>query len=121
MTVSIDVSHLQKAENFYIQALGAKKIRNQGEKMSIISIWSSEIYLQEKDVGTKSIPWTEILRDYHRHWTPVHIDFICENVDDIVKKVLEMWWSHEWWESADWWSIAHCADPFGNGFCIINE
>ena len=89
--------------------------------MSVISTENCDIYLQEKEAGTKPIPSEAFERDYDRHWTPIHLDFLTENVDDVVKKVLQLGGQHEGGESGDWGSIAYCADPFGNGFCVINE
>jgi predicted lactoylglutathione lyase len=121
ISVSIDVSNLEKAEIFYIEALGCKKIRNQGSDMTILSTENCKIYLLKKEEGTKPFTSSNIVRDYKRHWTPVHLDFLSENVDEIVKKVINLGGFHEGGESGDWGSIAYCADPFGNGFCIIKE
>lgn len=120
ISVSIDVSNLKQAETFYIEALGCKKLRDQGG-MSVISAGNCDIYLQEKEAGTKPIPSETVNRDYGRHWTPVHLDFLAESVDEIVEKILQLGGQHEGGESGDWGSIAYCADPFGNGFCVINE
>lgn len=118
--MSIDVSDLKKAEHFYIEALGCKKLRDQGG-MSVISVENCDIYLQEKETGSKAIPNETIERNYARHWTPVHIDFLTENIDEIVERVLELGGKHEGGDSGEWGSIAYCSDPFGNGFCLINE
>jgi predicted enzyme related to lactoylglutathione lyase len=120
ISVSIDVSNLKQAETFYIEALGCKKLRDQGG-MSVISAGNCDIYLQEKEAGTNPIPSETVKRDYGRHWTPVHLDFLAESVDEIVEKILQFGGQHEGGESGDWGSIAHCVDPFGNGFCVINE
>ena len=121
ISVSIDVSNLKKAETFYVEALGCKKVRNQGDNMVVLAVENSDIYLQEKEAGTKPLKSGDIVRNYERHWTPIHLDFLCENVDEVVSKVLELGGTHEGGESADWGAIAYCADPFGNGFCLINE
>jgi len=121
ISVSIDVSNLKKAENFYVEALGCKKVRDQGGDMAVLCAENADIYLQEKDAGTKPLKSSDVVRDYQRHWTPIHLDFLCENVDEIVSKILEFGGHHEGGESGDWGSIAYCADPFGNGFCLINE
>lgn len=121
ITVSIDVSNLVQAETFYIDALGCKKRRGHSDGMSVVSTENCDIYLQEKVAGTKPTPSDEIERNYDRHWTPIHLDFLTENVDDVVKKVLQLGGQHEGGENGDWGSIAYCADPFGNGFCVINE
>ena len=120
ISVSIDVSNLQQAEAFYIEALGCKKVRDQGS-MAVLSVDNCDIYLQEKAAATKPLQSGSAVRDYARHWTPIHLDFLCDNVDEVVARVLKMGGTHEGGESADWGSIAHCADPFGNGFCLINE
>ena len=121
ITVSIDVSDLKKAETFYIEALGCKKVRDQGSSMVVLSVENSDLYLQEKAAGTKPLRTSDVVRDYERHWTPVHLDFISDNIDEIVAKIVKLGGSHEGGDSGDWGSIAYCADPFGNGFCVINE
>jgi len=121
ISVSIDVSSLKEAESFYIEALGCKKVRDQGSDMVVLATDNCDIYLQEKEAGTKPIPSSEVVRDYKRHWTPVHLDFLTENVDMAVEKILKLGGHHEGGKSGDWGSIAYCSDPFGNGFCVINE
>jgi len=121
ISVSIDVSNLKKAETFYTEALGCKKIRDQGDDMIVLATENCDIYLQEKEAGTKPLVSSDAVRDYKRHWTPVHLDFLTGNIDAVVKKTLQFGGLHEGGESGDWGSIAYCADPFGNGFCVINE
>lgn len=120
VSVSIDVSNLKKAESFYVEALGCKKVRDQGS-MVVLSVENAEIYLLEKEAGTKPLASGAVVRSYERHWTSVHLDFLCDDVDELVSRVVRLGGSHEGGESGDWGTIAHCADPFGNGFCVINE
>ncbi len=120
ISVSIDVSNLKEAETFYIEALGCKKVRDQVD-MVVLSVENSDIYLQEKEPGTKPLVSSSVVRDYERHWTPIHLDFICDNVDELVSRIVKLGGLHEGGDSGDWGSIAYCADPFGNGFCVINE
>ena len=121
VSISIDVADLKQAKTFYIEALGCVKLRDQGADMIVLSTENCELYLQEKPAGTKPFKVSEAPRDYSRHWTPVHLDFLTENVDETVKKIIALGGTHEGGESGDWGSIAYCADPFGNGFCVINE
>ena len=79
ISVSIDVSNLKKAENFYVEALGCKKVRDQGRDMIVLSVENTDIYLQEKEAGTKPLESSDVVRSYDRHWTPIHLDFICDN------------------------------------------
>lgn len=119
--VGIDISNLKQAENFYIEALGCKKLRNQGSDIAVLATENCDIYLLEKEPGSKPVVRSETVRDYNRHWTPVHLDFSTENVDVAVNKVLHLGGFLEGGKSGDWGSIAFCVDPFGNGFCLINE
>jgi len=121
ISVSIDVLSFKQAETFYTEALSCTKIRDQGSDMVVLSTDNCDIYLQQKEAGTKPLVSGDIVRDYSRHWTPVHLDFLTENVDAVVKKILQFGGQHEGGESGDWGAIAYCADPFGNGFCVINE
>jgi hypothetical protein len=41
------------------------------------------------------------------------------NIDEALYLVLKYGGSHEGGESGEWGSIAYCADPFGNGFCLV--
>ena len=43
ITVSIDVSNLKKAETFYIEALGCKKKRDQGDSMVVLSVENTDL------------------------------------------------------------------------------
>ncbi len=70
ISVSFDVSDLKQTENFYIEALGCKKLRDQGSGMIVLSTDNCDIYLQEKEPGTKPLVSSEVIRDYKRHWTP---------------------------------------------------
>lgn len=121
VSISVDVANLKQAETFYVEALGCIKLREQGADMVVLSTENCDIYLQEKAAGTSPFKTSETPRNYNRHWTPVHLDFLTKNVDEAVKKILELGGGHEGGERGDWGSIAYCADPFGNGFCVINE
>ena len=121
ISISIDVSDLEKAETFYVGALGCKKLRNQSDDMVVLTTANCEIYLQEKQAGTNPIPSGSVVRDYKRHWTPVHLDFLTDHIDEIVERIVQSGGFHEGGDSGDWGAIAYCSDPFGNGFCVINE
>ena len=121
LSVSIDVSDLKKAEKFYIEALGLSKVKDFGENSIILASENCDIYLQEKQAGTKPLKSDDVVRDYERHWTPIHLDFLTKDIDEVVKRIINHGGVREGGESGDWGSIAYCADPFGNGFCVINE
>jgi len=121
LSVSIDVPDLAQGEAFYVEALGCRKIRDQGNEMIVLSTDNAEIYLLKRESGTAPIEQSTTVRNYQRHWTPVHLDFLREDIKEVVARIKEFGGQHEGGESGDWGSIAYCADPFGNGFCVINE
>ncbi len=120
VSVSIDVPDLKKAAAFYTEALGCTPVREQ-KSMTVVSAGNLEIYLLGKDADTCPIHGQSEKRTYDRHWTPAHLDFLVDDVDSIVNKVVASGGTREGGEKADWGAIAYCADPFGNGFCLINE
>ena len=49
---------------------------------------SSPIYLMKKKAGTSASAYTSQFRDYGRHWTPVHLDFIVDDVAAAARNAL---------------------------------
>ena len=63
---------------------------------------------------------TRALRDYERHWTPVHLDFVVEDVDAAVRRATDAGAKLERpAESKAWGRIAILSDPFGHGFSLL--
>jgi predicted enzyme related to lactoylglutathione lyase len=60
------------------------------------------------------------LRAYERHWTPVHLDFVVQDVDDAIARAVSAGATLERAaETHAWGRIAILADPFGHGFCLV--
>lgn len=120
-TISIDVPDVSKATVFYTQALGCTALREPSPNWIVIAAGDLEIHLLAKEAGTCPVADGSAARSYERHWTPVHLDFIDDDVPGTVARVVEQGGSHEGGAKGEWGEIAHCADPFGNGFCVIRE
>jgi predicted enzyme related to lactoylglutathione lyase len=120
VAICIDVPDLQAAEAFYCDALGLTKLGGHA-KNSKLSTGNAEIYLLLKEAGSSAVTNASVARTYSRHWTPVHLDFRVENFDRALENVIGHGGTREETQSGDWGSIAYCADPFGNGFCLIRE
>ena len=59
-------------------------------------------------------------RDYRRHWTPVHLDFVVADLDAALARAQRAGATLEGEpRSATWGRIATLADPFGHGLCLI--
>jgi predicted enzyme related to lactoylglutathione lyase len=51
----------------------------------------------------------------------VHLDFIVKDIKPVCEAIQETWGIVEDTAFSVDADIAHCVDPFGNGFCIIRE
>lgn len=120
MLVNIDVDDLPKAADFYCRALGLCVTRYLGQEVIELSGESEKVYLLKKAEGTPAIPDASQHRTYMRHWTPVHLDFVVEDIDAAVERAKAAGAQLEGAvRSHNWGRIAQMADPFGHGFCLI--
>ena len=63
---------------------------------------------------------TKVPRDFGRHWTPVHLDFIVTNLDEMVARLCHLGASLDPdIQIREYGRIANLADPFGNGFALM--
>jgi predicted enzyme related to lactoylglutathione lyase len=117
---NVDVDDLARAEAFYCLGLGLRPGRRFGKTGVELIGGSSPIYLLEKASGTLASGNAAQRRDYSRHWTPVHLDFVVEDVDAAVERALSAGAALEGKVTTHAWGrIALLADPFGHGFCLI--
>jgi predicted enzyme related to lactoylglutathione lyase len=63
---------------------------------------------------------TKVPRDFGRHWTPVHLDFIVSNLDNVVGRLCGLGATLDREiQIREYGRMANMADPFGNGFDLI--
>lgn len=121
LSLSIDVPALEPAAAFFEQAFGFTRLK-EADDMVIIDAGNIQIYLLQKSDGTPAMSYLEARRNYGRHWTPIHLDVLVDDVDEALQRALDAGATLEGEiERGKWGAIAHCADPFGNGFCLIHE
>lgn len=118
-TISIDVSDMSKALKFYVEALGCKFKKKYSDDWQVVSVGSLDLHIQEKAAGT--IGAADEKRHYQRHWTPVHLDFIVDDIVPVCAEVEKYGGSVEKKALSEVADLANCADPFGNGFDLIRE
>jgi predicted enzyme related to lactoylglutathione lyase len=119
LLVNIDVEDLDKATRFYCEALGLNVGRRFEGWIELVGS-GAPIYLLPKPSGTAVSPASDQKRDYRRHWTPVHLDFAVTNLPRAVERAKAAGASLEQdIETKAWGRIAMLADPFGNGFCLL--
>jgi predicted enzyme related to lactoylglutathione lyase len=117
--INIDVDDLAKGIAFYEKALGVRVGRLFEFGVELLGA-SSAIYLLAKKEGTRASPMSADLRRYRRHWTPVQLDVVVDDVGEAVGRALEAGATLEGDIRAETWGqIATMADPFGHGICFI--
>jgi predicted enzyme related to lactoylglutathione lyase len=120
LLANIDVDDLEKAIEFYGNAFGLRLGRRLAGNVAEMLGASAVIYLLAKPSGSAVSPSTLQRRDYQRHWTPVHLDFVVEEINVAVSKARDAGAQLEGEvQTHVWGHIANLADPFGNGFCLI--
>ena len=118
--VNIDVDNLEVAIRFYQDAFGLRPARRFGDSGAQLIDGSNTLYLLERAACSSAIVGGTARRSYQRHWTPVHLDFVVDDVVSAVRRAQAAGAVLEGQvESHAWGRIAHCADPFGHGFCLI--
>ena len=117
---NIDVDDLPRATQFYCSALGLAVGRRFGDFAVELLGGSSPIYLLEKAAGTSASSAAAARRDYARHWTPVHLDFVVPDIAAALERARRAGAQLEGEvRTHRWGRIAVLADPFGHGFCLI--
>jgi len=117
--VNIDVPALQPAIDFYEAAIGATVVRFLDDDVAELAYGSAVLCLLSKPTGSAATP-TAKPRELGRHWTPVHVDFVVDDIDAAVERALAAGAKRES-ERIDWRG-SKCvtfSDPFGHGFCLI--
>jgi predicted enzyme related to lactoylglutathione lyase len=119
LLVNIDVDDLDKATKFYCAALGLRVGRCFDGWTELLGA-SAPINLLPKAAGTRASSRSEEKRHYGRHWTPVHLDFVVDDVEKGIERAKAAGATVESEiETHAWGRIALLADPFGNGFCLL--
>src|SRR5688572_8852191 len=86
--VNVDVDDLGKAIRFYSAAFGLRVGRRFGQFGVEMLGSSAPIYLLVKEQGTRAAEATTQSRSYERHWTPLHLDFVVDDVGAAVDKAV---------------------------------
>lgn len=118
--VNIDVPALQPAIDFYQAAVGVRLNRLLDDDVAELSYGSSVLYLLCNADGSGATPRDRGVRDFGRHWTPVHVDFVVVDIEQAVARASAAGAKRES-ERIDWRG-SKCvtfSDPFGHGFCLI--
>ncbi|MDI5935697.1 VOC family protein [Halomonas kalidii] len=122
--VNLDVDDLERAIDFYVTAFGLEVGRRLGDDGVELIGGPAPLYLLAKADGSPAYakggaePGSQ--RHYTRHWTPVHLDVVVEDIDAAVARAIAAGATQEQPTVTDnWGKLALMADPFGHGFCFV--
>ena len=123
LLVNIDVPDLAAAEAFYSAAFGLRRGRRFGDDALELVGGEIPIYLLHKPAGTRALGTASegvAVRDYLRHWTPVHVDVVVDDLDEALIRAIAAGAIQEGAvREAGWGRIVQLADPFGHGWCLL--
>jgi predicted enzyme related to lactoylglutathione lyase len=120
LLVNIDVDDLEKAIHFYTAVFGLTVARRFDREAVELVGAPSPIFLLSKAAGTLASTNGAAIRDYRRHWSPVHLDFIVEDLEKAIQGAQTAGAELEGpFGDHAWGRIAMMADPFGHGFCLV--
>ena len=118
--VNIDVDDPERATAFYAALLELRVGRRFGAGGVELVGGAVPFYLLVKPADSMVSPASGESRRYTRHWTPVHLDFVVGDVEAAVERALAAGATlDDPVATHNWGRIAHLADPFGNGFCLL--
>ena len=119
-SATIDVPDLTRAIAFYGGVFGWAEVARPVPVYAVMDAGGQHLGLLEKPEGSRPTPEDGPRRDYGRHWTPVHLDFRVDDFDATLASIAALGGAVEQrHDMAGRPPVAFCADPFGNGFCVL--
>ncbi len=120
LIVNVDVDDLERAARFYGAAFGLQVGRRFGDAATELVGAEVPIYLLAAVPGTEPFRAGGGPRDYRRHWTPVHLDLVVDDIGAAVARAVAAGARVEHPVSdKEYGKLAVLADPFGHGFCLL--
>ncbi len=111
--VCIDVDDVRRAVRFYGEGLGLTVVKEEPD-WAQLSLGEQTFWLMKIAAG----PQGPVSRDYQRHWTPVHLDFHVDNIDETIKRAMAAGGKLEGRQKP---GLANFSDPSGNGVDLVQR
>jgi predicted enzyme related to lactoylglutathione lyase len=118
--INLDVDDMERGIAFYTQALELRVGRRFDSGFVELLGAEAPMYLLQKADGTEPFERAEQMRSYERHWTPLHLDFVVDDLDSAIARALAAGATLEGEPSQHRYGrLALLHDPFGHGFCLL--
>jgi len=116
----IDVTDLARGIEFYCAGLELVHKRHLGPRWVKLEGANLPFFLLADRPAVAELGTTKVQRDFGRHWTPVHLDFIVTDLDGTVARLCDLGASLDREiQIREYGRIANMGDLFGNGFDLI--
>ena len=121
LRVCVDVPDLERGVAFYRDGLGLTVGRRVGASWVELLGGPVPVDVIAKPAGSNpALGAAGARRDYARHWTPVHLDFVVGDAEAACARAVAAGATLERpIQDAPWGRMANLADPFGHGLCLL--
>lgn len=118
LEICIDVDDVDRAIEFYGKGLGLTVAEHHPE-WAHLKLGDQTFWIMKVLPG----PDGPVSRDYRRHWTPVHLDFLVDDIDSAVERALKAGGKldREIERRPERGDMANLSDPSGNGIDLIER
>jgi catechol 2,3-dioxygenase-like lactoylglutathione lyase family enzyme len=121
LLVNIDVPDLERGIEFYTAAFGLHVGRRLGADFVELLGAQAPVYLLRTQTGSVPFAGAVVRREYTRHWTPVHLDFIVDDLEVAMQRALTAGATQESEPSEHAYGrLVLLSDPFGHGVCLLH-
>lgn len=123
--LNLDVDDIEHAVRFYTRAFGLSVGRRFDVDFVELLGAQAPIYLLNKAAKTAPFPADPsasgaAARDYRRHWTPIHLDWVVQDITAALERaVAEGALVEAPITQHAYGKLAILSDPFGHGFCLL--
>ncbi|HEY0332569.1 MAG TPA: VOC family protein [Stenotrophomonas sp.] len=132
LLVNLDVPDLDAAARLYIEVFGLRAGRRLGPSALELLGAGVPIYLLQQPAGRAAAAHPP--RDYARHWTPIHLDVVVEDLEATLARALACGFraddlppdqardptlALDTIRRADWGDLVRICDPYGHGWCLL--
>ena len=109
--ICIDVDDVAAAVRFYNEGIGLEVVQEVPD-WAQLKVGEQTIWIMKIAAGPAG-PFT---RSYHRHWTPVHLDFHVKDMDAAIERAIIAGGKLENRPKPE---LANLSDPSGNGVDLV--
>jgi predicted enzyme related to lactoylglutathione lyase len=116
----VEVSNLDTGVAFYTSGIGLRELRRFTPHWVELAGARVPIHLLARPQRNFTAGAHVLARTFERHWTPVHLDFVVEDLEVAVARALAAGATLDRpVVDHHYWLMANLADPFGNGIDLI--